>query len=186
MTQLWSRDPSISTYLSILFISSGERSSFSYTLTAILRCFPKSTPHLTTACAPLPNYRWNCIPANNFYFNLRSLSLFFSYNFNFFPSCLFVLFDEGWRYGPFSFFFLISYLLFAALTTLLPLMNIHLFFSLGVLQPVFECYFDCATDFLPCSTRQADILLGVAVFGLLTDWVFLTSFGIRPPVTNCT
>ena len=77
-----------------------------------------------------------------------------------------------------SFFFFISYLLLLVFTMLLPLTKRGLLFSLGVLQP------DClekslemvylATDFLPCSIIQADILrgVGVAVLGLLTATLF--------------
>ena len=77
-----------------------------------------------------------------------------------------------------SFFFFISYLLLLVFTMLLPLTKRGLLFSLGVLQP------DClekslemvylATDFLPCSIMQADILrgVGVAVLGLLTATLF--------------
>ena len=67
--QGWSKLPNISTYLSILLRSSDDNCLFSYILTAIFLCLPKSTPHFTSAWAPLPNYLWNWIPENNFYVN---------------------------------------------------------------------------------------------------------------------
>lgn len=140
----------------------------------------KSTPLFTKAWAPLPKSRWNWILANSltmsfFYFSSILLSvlvdIFASSTFNW----GFLLLETGRQWSWLS--FVLSYWRFLlGLIILFPLIKSGLFFVLDEFSSSFEflgtslnwCYF-AITDFLPCSSSEADNLRGVGVdaFALL-------------------